>query len=132
MSIGLTQTVAVTCFLSRGNICLLQLRSRSTNHPMGREETIMLKRKLIYPVLAMASAVAVLVAGPVQAWQPKKPVEFIIMAGTGGGADQIARLLQGLIEKKGLSSRPFIPINKPGGSGAEALRYMQDLSLIHI
>ena len=29
-------------------------------------------------------------------WQPRKPVEFIIMAGTGGGADQIARLLQGL------------------------------------
>jgi len=59
-------------------------------------------------------------------WEPKKPVEFIIMAGTGGGADQIARLLQGLIEKKNLSPRPFIPINKPGGSGAEALRYLQD------
>ena len=57
-------------------------------------------------------------------WSPKKPVEFIIMAGTGGGADQIARLLQGLIEKKDLSPRPFIPINKPGGSGAEALAYM--------
>ena len=60
------------------------------------------------------------------AWSPKKPVELIIMAGTGGGADQIARLLQGLIEKKNLSPRPFIPINKPGGSGAEALRYLQD------
>lgn len=58
-------------------------------------------------------------------FQPRKPVEFIIMAGPGGGADQIARLLQGLIEKKGLSRVPFIPINKPGGSGAEALRYMQ-------
>ena len=58
-------------------------------------------------------------------WSPRKPVEFIIMAGTGGGADQIARLLQGLIEKKDLSPRPFIPINKPGGSGAEALRYLQ-------
>ncbi|MGI9417511.1 MAG: Bug family tripartite tricarboxylate transporter substrate binding protein, partial [Geminicoccaceae bacterium] len=58
-------------------------------------------------------------------WSPKKPVEFIIMAGTGGGADQIARLLQGLIEKKELSPRPFIPINKPGGSGAEALAYMK-------
>ena len=61
-----------------------------------------------------------------QGWEPKKPVEFIIMAGTGGGADQIARLLQGLIEQKELSPRPFIPINKPGGSGAEALRYLQD------
>src|SRR5690554_7645919 len=50
-----------------------------------------------------------------------KPVELIIMAGTGGGADQIARLLQGLIEQKELSPRPFVPINKPGGSGAEAL-----------
>ncbi len=74
------------------------------------------------------SALALSVAAPAVAedWAPKKPVEFIIMAGTGGGADQIARLLQGLIEKKGLSSRPFIPINKPGGSGAEALRYLQD------
>jgi len=60
------------------------------------------------------------------AWEPQKPVEFIIMAGPGGGADQIARLLQGLIEQKGLSPVPFIPINKEGGSGAEALRYMQD------
>ena len=65
-------------------------------------------------------------SGAALAWEPKKPVEFIIMAGTGGGADQIARLLQGLIEKKDLSPRPFIPINKPGGSGAEALRYLQD------
>lgn len=59
-------------------------------------------------------------------WEPKKPVELIIMAGEGGGADQIARLLQGLIETKNLSPKPIIPINKPGGSGAEALRYLQD------
>ncbi|MEM6971658.1 MAG: tripartite tricarboxylate transporter substrate binding protein [Pseudomonadota bacterium] len=59
-------------------------------------------------------------------WAPRKPVELIIMAGKGGGADQIARLLQGLIDQKGLSPRPFIPINKPGGSGAEALTYLKD------
>jgi len=59
-------------------------------------------------------------------WSPKKPIELIIMAGTGGGADQIARLIQGIIEQKGWSPRPFVPINKPGGSGAEALRYLQD------
>ncbi|MEO1536275.1 MAG: tripartite tricarboxylate transporter substrate-binding protein [Pseudomonadota bacterium] len=74
------------------------------------------------------SALALAMSAPaaLAEWQPRKPVEFIIMAGTGGGADQIARLLQGLIEKKDLSPRPFIPINKPGGSGAEALRYLQD------
>ena len=79
-------------------------------------------------VFATVAAVSVgLSTGAAQAeWSPKKPVEFIIMAGTGGGADQIARLLQGLIEKKDLSPRPFIPINKPGGSGGEALRYLKD------
>ncbi len=73
-----------------------------------------------------AAALALTAPAALAEWQPRKPVEFIIMAGTGGGADQIARLLQGLIEKKDLSPRPFIPINKPGGSGAEALRYLQD------
>ena len=76
---------------------------------------------------ALTAAVAFGFSTPaVSDWSPKKPIELIIMAGAGGGADQIARLLQSLIEKKNLSPRPFIPINKPGGSGAEALRYLQD------
>lgn len=82
--------------------------------------------RFVKSVTVSALALAVSATAAMAEWQPRKPVEFIIMAGTGGGADQIARLLQGLIEKKGLSSRPFIPINKPGGSGAEALRYLQD------
>ena len=72
-----------------------------------------------------AAALTLLASSAIAEWAPRKPVEFIIMAGTGGGADQIARLLQGLIEKKKLSPRPFIPINKPGGSGAEALQYLK-------
>ena len=85
-------------------------------------------KKMLAAGLAGALAVAgsLAASNAAMAWEPRKPVEFIIMAGTGGGADQIARLLQGLIEKKDLSPRPFIPINKPGGSGAEALRYLQD------
>ena len=83
--------------------------------------------KKLLPVAVAAAATLACAGNAIAAdWKPKKPVEFIIMAGTGGGADQIARLLQGLIEKKNLSPRPFIPINKPGGSGAEALRYLQD------
>jgi len=73
-----------------------------------------------------AAGMSAMVSPATAQWEPQKPVEFIIMAGTGGGADQIARLMQGLIEQKGLSPRPFIPINKAGGSGAEALRYLQD------
>ena len=73
-----------------------------------------------------AAGMSAAVTSAAAQWQPQKPVEFIIMAGPGGGADQIARLLQGLIQQKDLSPVPFIPINKEGGSGAEALRYIQD------
>ncbi len=31
-----------------------------------------------------------------QAWQPTKAVTFVIPAGTGGGADQMARFIQGV------------------------------------
>jgi len=62
----------------------------------------------------------------VAAWQPRKPVEFIVMAGKGGGADKAVRLMQSIIAKNKLSSKPFIPINKPGGTGAEALVYVKN------
>ncbi len=58
-------------------------------------------------------------------WEPRKPVEFVIMAGKGGGADKMARLMQTVIAKKKFASKPFTPINKPGGSGAEALVYLK-------
>jgi len=58
--------------------------------------------------------------GPVlAAWEPTKPVEFIVPAGTGGGADQMARLLQGVITKNNLMKQPMIVVNKSGGAGAE-------------
>ena len=60
------------------------------------------------------------------AWEPQKPVEFIIMAGQGGGADKLARFIQSIIEEHKLSPKPFVAINKKGGSGAEALVYMNE------
>ncbi len=59
-------------------------------------------------------------------FEPKKPVDFVIMAGKGGGADKMARLMQSIIEKRNLAGKPFVPINKPGGSGAEALIHMMN------
>lgn len=53
------------------------------------------------------------------AWEPTKPVEFVVPAGTGGGADQMARLLQGVITKNNLAKQPLIVVNKSGGAGAE-------------
>jgi putative tricarboxylic transport membrane protein len=54
-----------------------------------------------------------------QGWEPAKPVEFIVPAGTGGGADQMARFVQGLLAKHSLMKQPMVVINKPGGAGAE-------------
>ena len=62
------------------------------------------------------------------AWEPKKPVQFVIMAGKGGGADKMARLMQTVIAKHKFASKPFTPINKPGGSGAEALVHLKSAS----
>ncbi|HMA09328.1 MAG TPA: tripartite tricarboxylate transporter substrate binding protein [Ramlibacter sp.] len=53
------------------------------------------------------------------AWEPTKPVEFVVPAGTGGGADQMARLIQGIVIKHKLMKEPLIVVNKSGGAGAE-------------
>ncbi len=59
------------------------------------------------------------------AWEPTKPIEFVIPAGTGGGADQMARLISLIAEKHKLSPRPIIAINKSGGAGAEGFLHVK-------
>ncbi len=78
--------------------------------------------------LSLAAAAALAAALPAHAsdWQPNRPVEMVIMAGQGGGADRLARLFQTIIQQEGLARMPFMPVNKGGGSGAEALRYLKD------
>jgi tripartite-type tricarboxylate transporter receptor subunit TctC len=71
--------------------------------------------------LAGALAVAVTAMTPAAhaAWEPTKPVEFVVPAGTGGGADQMARLIQGVVAKHNLMKQPLVVVNKSGGAGAE-------------
>ena len=52
-------------------------------------------------------------------WEPVRPVEFIVPAGTGGGADQMARTIQGIVTKHNLMKQPMVVINKSGGAGGE-------------
>lgn len=61
-----------------------------------------------------------------QAWEPSKPVEFVIPAGTGGGADQMARLIQGIVAKHNLMKQSMIPVNKSAGAGAEGFLAVKD------
>ncbi|WP_024576466.1 MULTISPECIES: tripartite tricarboxylate transporter substrate binding protein [unclassified Afipia] len=53
------------------------------------------------------------------AWEPTRPVEIVVPAGTGGGADQMARTIQGIITKHNLMKQPLVVVNKAGGAGGE-------------
>src|ERR1051325_11289115 len=75
------------------------------------------------PLLALALGTTALLgtfAAPADAaWQPTRPVEFIGPAGTGGGADQMARVIQGIVTKHNLMPTAMVVINKAGGAGGE-------------
>ena len=77
-------------------------------------------------VFAAAAASAAMHVAPAAAWEPTKPVEFVIPAGTGGGADQMARLIQGIVAKHNLMKQSLIPVNKSGGAGAEGFLAVKD------
>src|SRR5947207_13165965 len=75
---------------------------------------------------ALAALCAVGISVPAAAaWEPVRPVEFIVPAGTGGGADQMARTIQGIIAKHGLMKQPMMVINKSGGAGGEGFLDMK-------
>ena len=76
--------------------------------------------------IALLAAVVLAVPLSAAAWEPTKPVEFVVPAGTGGGADQMARLIQGVITKNNLMKQPMIVVNKSGGAGAEGFLEVKD------
>jgi len=67
----------------------------------------------------------VLLQGSAAAWEPSKPVELIIPAGAGGGADVMSRFIAPLVSKYNLSPQPLVAINKSGGAGAEGFLYVK-------
>jgi tripartite-type tricarboxylate transporter receptor subunit TctC len=75
-----------------------------------------------YRSLLVAGAIALsatAVPAQAQSWEPTKTVEFIVPAGTGGGADQMARFIQSIVAKNSLMKQPMVVVNKGGGAGAE-------------
>src|SRR5687767_3675224 len=88
----------------------------------GTRSTLMMSRTIRVAIgaltgLGIAGALTPL---PAQAqWQPTRPIEFIVPAGTGGGADQMARTIQGIVTKYNLTKTPMVVINKAGGAGGE-------------
>lgn len=83
--------------------------------------------KRLFLALAASTTIATLpIAAFADGWTPKRPIDFTIMAGAGGGADQIARFIQSVVEANDLTNRPLIPTNRGGGSGAESLLHLKD------
>jgi putative tricarboxylic transport membrane protein len=80
-----------------------------------------MKASTIFKSVLATTAVATLsaVAVSAHAWEPTKTVEFIVPAGSGGGADQMARAIQGIVVKHNLMKQSMVVINKSGGAGAE-------------
>ena len=76
------------------------------------------RRSVIATAAAILGGIGLL-AAPAFAWEPTRTVEFIVPAGTGGGADQMARVIQGIIAKHQLMKQTMVVINKAGGAGGE-------------
>jgi putative tricarboxylic transport membrane protein len=66
------------------------------------------------------------------AWEPTKPIEFVVPSGAGGGADQMARFIQGVITKYKLVNQPITVTNKNGIGGAEGFLYMKGANDPHV
>ena len=80
----------------------------------------------------LAATLAMSVAGAASltqaaAWEPTKNVEFVVPAGTGGGADQMARLIQGIIAKNNLMKHAVVVVNRSGGAGAEGFLSVKEV-----
>ena len=78
-----------------------------------------MKKRTFAKGLVAALVTSAFAAFPALAWEPTKTVEFIVPAGTGGGADQMARLIQAIVAKHGLMKESMVVVNKGGGAGAE-------------
>ncbi|WP_395711007.1 Bug family tripartite tricarboxylate transporter substrate binding protein [Reyranella sp.] len=77
------------------------------------------RRRSLALAASTAFAAATAWVAPANAWEPTRNVEFIVPAGTGGGADQMARMIQGIIAKHNLMKQTMVVVNKAGGAGGE-------------
>jgi putative tricarboxylic transport membrane protein len=77
-------------------------------------------------VFCFANVLALLPATAQAAWKPTRTVELIVPAGIGGGAGQMAQLIQGIVQKHHLMPVSMVVISKKGGSGAEGFLYVKN------
>ncbi len=74
--------------------------------------------------VTLAVAISLLPAAGQAAWQPSKPVEFVIPWAAGGGSDIVARTVAAIVESEKLAPVPLVVVNKVGGNAMVALSYV--------
>jgi len=74
--------------------------------------------------MGLLIAVCLLPAVGFPAWQPSRPVQYIVPWAAGGGSDIIARQVVAIIESEKLSPVPFVVENRVGGNAMVALNYV--------
>jgi putative tricarboxylic transport membrane protein len=80
-----------------------------------RTRTVCLLLALVATIVGGASAAA---------WEPSKPVEFVVPWAAGGGSDVVARTVAGIVETEKLAPVPLVVVNKVGGNAMVALSYV--------
>ena len=71
--------------------------------------------------MTAATAALMLSVTAAQAWEPNRPIEIVVPFSPGGASDQMARTIQGIIQKNNLVAVPVVVVNKPAAAGAEAM-----------
>ena len=72
-------------------------------------------------ILGLLITAFLLPATGFSAWQPSRPVQYIVPWAAGGGSDIIARQVVAIIESEKLSPVPFVVENRVGGNAMVAL-----------
>jgi putative tricarboxylic transport membrane protein len=75
-------------------------------------------------LFSLAIALLIFPAAVQAAWQPSKPIEFVVAWQAGGGSDILARTVASIIETEKLAPVPIVVVNKVGGNTAVAQSYV--------
>lgn len=87
-----------------------------------------------YMLKTMAMRLAVLTCGAGAAlaqaptWKPTKRIEVVVPFAPGGASDQMARMLQAVIQKSNLSEQSIVVVNEPAAAGGEAMIEIRNAS----
>jgi putative tricarboxylic transport membrane protein len=80
--------------------------------------------KLFWIGVVLAATIGSATPAFAQSWKPSKGIEFIVGAGSGGGNDRTARVVQKILQERALIPTPMVVVNKPGAGGVIAQDYL--------